>query len=66
MAGPCANGDYFAVCVQESRCEDWAKAVDAIFRITKGNLKAIKVFGGRDLAYLGAIAHWLFDLRVWI
>ena len=49
-----------------SAASDWAKVVDAIFQVTKGVLKAIKVYGGRDLAFLGAIAHWLFDLQVWV
>lgn len=66
MAGPCSDEDYRPVSVVNTRFEDWAKAVDAIFQISKGNLKAIRVYGGRDIAFLGAIAHWLFDLRVWV
>ena len=66
MAGPCADEDYKPVSVVNVRSEDWAKAVDAIFQISKGNLKAIRVYGGRHIAFLGAIAHWLFDLRVWV
>ena len=64
MAGPCADEDYKSVSVVNTRSEDWAKAVDAIFQISKGNLQAIRVYGGRHIAFLGAIAHWLFDLRV--
>ena len=66
MAGPCVDDDDTSVTVVEARFEDWAKAVDAIFRVSKGNLKSIRVYGGRDLAFLDAIAHWLFDLRVWV
>ncbi len=65
MAGPCADNGYVPS-VTEARSEDWAKAVDAIFQVSKGNLKAIRIHGGRDVAFLGAIAHWLFDLRVWV
>ncbi|MCJ1435330.1 hypothetical protein MMC27_004702 [Xylographa pallens] len=49
-----------------TRSEDWAKAVDAIFQVSKGSLKAVRVYGGRDVAFIGAIAHWLFDLPVWV
>ena len=49
---------------KSARCEDWAKAVDAIFQISKGNLQAVKVYGRDDLAYLAAIACWFFDLKV--
>ena len=53
--------------IRSVRCEDWAKAVNAIFQISKGGgLQAIKIYGGRDLAFLGAIAQWLFDLDVCI
>ena len=66
MAGPYADEDSLSGSVVGSRSDDWAKAVDAIFQISKGSLKAITVYGGRDIAFLGAIAHWLFDLRVWV
>ena len=66
MAGPYAEYDDEFFIGTEARSEDWAKAVDAIFQISKGNLKAIRVYGGCDVAFLGAIAHWLFDLRVWL
>ena len=67
MMDRCADEDGFiASTAVSSRSEDWAKAVDAIFQISKGNLRAIRVYGGRDIAFLGAIAHWLFDLRVWV
>ena len=66
MGDPYATRDYFPVSVANSRSDDWAKAVDAIFQISKGNLKAIRVYGGLDIAFLAAIAHWLFDLRVWV
>lgn len=65
MAGPCTDDDS-VLSLAEARSEDWAKAVDAIFQVSKGNLKATSIHGGRDLAFLGAIAHWLFDLRVWV
>lgn len=66
MAGPCIDDGYTPVTISETRSEDWAKAVDAIFQISKGNLRAIRIYGGLDVAFLGAIAHWLFDLRVWV
>lgn len=62
MAGPGTHDGVLYLA--ETRSEDWAKAVDAIFQVSKGNLKAIRIHGGRDLAFFGAIAHWLFDLRV--
>ena len=66
MAGPCADEVFFPPRFSESQSRDWAKAVNAIFKISKGDLVGIRVYGGRDLAFLAAIAHWLFDLRVWI
>ena len=66
MAGPCVDDNYIPVTRVNPRSNDWAKAVDAIFQISKGSLNAVRVYGGRDIAFLGAIAHWLFDLRVWI
>ena len=70
IAGPFSDLDYndytSTAFIENTRSEDWAKAVDAIFQVSKGNLKAIRVYGGRDIAFLGAIAHWLFDLRVWV
>ena len=66
MAGPCAQDNYDYDLTVGSRSEDWARAVDAIFQVSKGDMKAIRIYGGRDLSFLGAIAHWLFDLRVWV
>ena len=66
MAGPFAEDNYSPKLTVGSRSEDWAKAVDAIFQVSKGDLKAIRIYGGHDLSFLGAIAHWLFDLRVWV
>ena len=64
MAGPCTNDEYIPVPACESRSDDWARAVDAIFQVSKGDLQAIQVHGGRDIAFLAAIAHWLLDLSV--
>ena len=67
MAGPCKDESVGPiVAAVDARAEDWAKAVNAVFQVSRGNLKAIKIYGGRDLAFIAAIAYWLFDLRVWI
>ena len=45
---------------------DLAKAINAMFQVSRGVLKAIDIHGGRDIAFLGAIAYWLFDLSIWV
>ena len=64
MAGPCA-GDIYTY-PETTRSKDWAKAVNGIFQVSKGSLKGIKIHGRHDLSFLGAIAHWLFDLQIWV
>ena len=66
MAGPYINTRYHPSFSINSMSKDLAKAIDGIFRISRGDLRAIRIYGSRDLAFLGAIAHWLFDLSVWI
>lgn len=66
IAGPCTDACYVDVEEVKSRPDDWARAVNAIIQIVNGDLVAIQVYGGREIAVLGALAHWLFDLSVWV
>lgn len=66
MAGPYKNDGYTAVSICSTASPDLAKAINAIFQASKGVLNAIEIHGGRDIAFLGAIAYWLFDLTIWV
>lgn len=66
MSGPYAHSSHPLNTRQDIRSPDFAEVISALFKISKGNLKAIHVYGAREIAFLGAIAHWLFDLAVWV
>lgn len=66
MAGPYKDDGYTAVSICSTASPDLAKAINAIFQASKGVLNAIEIHGGRDIAFLGAIAYWLFDLAIWV
>ena len=75
MAGPYRNGPYRSgpyrrdeqnISIHSAASPDLAKAINALFQASRGVLKAIEIHGGRDIAFLGAIAYWLFDLSIWV
>ena len=66
MAGPYTDDGYVAASVCFTASPDLAKAINALFQASRGDLKAIEILGGRDIAFLGAIAYWLFDLSIWV
>ena len=46
--------------------EDTAKAMRGIFRITKGEIARITVFGGMECAFVASFAHWVLNLKVYV
>ncbi|KFY43900.1 hypothetical protein V494_01776 [Pseudogymnoascus sp. VKM F-4513 (FW-928)] len=46
--------------------KDIAKVLNAIGRITKGDLVSITIHGGKEARWIGAVAEWLFGLTVTI
>ena len=46
--------------------EDIAKTLQALFKISKGKVSNISVLGGLECAFVGALAHWLFNLKVYV
>jgi hypothetical protein len=49
-----------------SNAYDIAKALHGIFQVARGSIEQINVIGGPNCAFIGAVAHWLFDLAVYI
>ena len=45
---------------------DFAKALSAIFQVSKGTRHGVEIPGGIHVAFLGALAYWLLDLSIWI
>lgn len=66
MAGPYTDDGYVAASVCSTASPDLAKAINALFQASRGDLQAIEILGGRDIAFLAAIAYWLFDLSIWV
>lgn len=66
MAGPYKDDDYVLASISFTTSTDLAKALNALFQVSKGALTAIEVHGGRDIAFLAAISYWLLDLNVWV
>jgi len=63
MAGPYKRDGLE---IPPTTAPDLAKAINALFHISKGVLKAISIIGGCDIAFLAAVAYWLFDLSIWV
>jgi hypothetical protein len=49
-----------------SNAGDIAKALHGVFQVVRGSIEQINVIGGPNCAFIGAVAHWLFDLTVYI
>ena len=43
-----------------------AATINGLFQVSAGKLKAIDIHGGNDIAFLSAVAYWLFDLSIWV
>jgi len=46
--------------------QDLAATINGLFQVSLGRLKAIDIHGGIDIAFLSAMAYWLFDLSIWV
>ena len=46
--------------------EDIAKTVRSIFQISTKKVARISVFGGYECGYIAALAHWLFNLKIYV
>ena len=66
MAGPYKENGRGIVFISPAASKDLAKALNALFQVSRGVLRAIEVHGGHDIAFLAAVAHWLFDLSLWV
>ena len=44
--------------------EDVARVIQALFRLSRGELEHIEVFGGPEAAFIAALSSWLFDFNV--
>ena len=66
MAGPYKDDGSVADSMSPATSTDLAKVLNALFQISKGALQAIEVHGGRDIAFIAAVAYWLLDLRGWV
>ena len=49
-----------------SNADDIAKALHGLFQISRSSLKYIEVVGGANCTFIGAFAHWLLDLTVYV
>lgn len=46
--------------------EDYARALTAIFDVSRGRLSGVEICGTHHVAVLAAFAHWLLGLSVWV
>lgn len=66
MAGPYKRDNPHVDPERRGASSGIAKAIDGLFQVSRGALKAIEIHGCIDIAFIGTIAYWLFDLSVWI
>lgn len=52
--------------LKASNASDIARALDALFQITRGEIDTITLLGQNECAFVAAFAHWLFDLTIHI
>ena len=52
--------------LKASNAIDIAKALNAIFQMTRGEVETITLLGQIECAFVAAVAHWLFDLAIYI
>ena len=46
--------------------EDYARALTAIFDVSRSKLSGVEICGTHHVAFLAAFAHWLLGLSVWV
>ena len=46
--------------------EDLAKALNGLFRISKGEIARITVTGSTECAFVASFAHWVLNLKVYV
>ena len=66
MGGPHPTSHCIGRGLNPSASMELAKAINALFQISRGALEAVEIHGGQDIAFIGAIAYWLFDLSIWV
>ncbi|KAL9627398.1 MAG: hypothetical protein Q9204_006594, partial [Flavoplaca sp. TL-2023a] len=49
-----------------SNIEDIAKALRGLFRVSKGEVARITVFGGTNCAFIAGFANWILSLKVYV
>ncbi|KAI4270727.1 MAG: hypothetical protein LQ337_006507 [Flavoplaca oasis] len=49
-----------------SNIEDIAKALRGLFRVSKGEVARITVFGGTNCAFIAGFANWILNLKVYV
>lgn len=52
--------------LKASNAIDIAKALKALFQITRAEVESITLLGQHECAFMAALAHWLFDLAIYI
>ena len=49
---------------EASSSKDIARALRALFRISRGEIDSITITGGGECAFVAALAHWLFNFKI--
>ncbi|KAL8733758.1 MAG: hypothetical protein Q9166_001952 [cf. Caloplaca sp. 2 TL-2023] len=52
--------------LKASNASDIARALHALFQITRGGVERITLLGQVECAFIAAMGHWLFDLAIYI
>ena len=52
--------------LKASNARDIATALDALFKITRNRVDTITLLGQNECAFIAAVAHWLFDLAIYV
>ena len=52
--------------LRASNAIDIARALDALFQITRGEIETITLLGQNECAFIAAFAHWLFDFTIYV
>ncbi|MCJ1381706.1 hypothetical protein MMC17_004817 [Xylographa soralifera] len=45
---------------------DIAKALKGLFELSRGEVDSILIVGGGECSFIAALAHWLFDLKIYV
>lgn len=49
-----------------SNFKDIAKALRGLFELSRGETDSILLFGGGECSFIAALAHWLFDFKIYV